>query len=516
MKIIYNKCPECGYEKDNMPDFCPTCGFDYRSYINDLEEKNRIEEEKRIKAQKELEEKQRKEREARLTKSLKDLGYFRENNKIYFGLYPNKDNKDELIEWDILEEKDGNALIITHNIIDSIIYDKQHRDYEKSDIRSWLNNDFYNKAFNNDQKEKIIMTTIGYEFHDHHEIFPEYKKVEDNIFLLQTDEVKKYRDLLFESSRWDESSWWLLKGYKDYYAISNSRDKDHRVIDSVWYNSEKYGVRPACWINLSYKEKKTTTVAKANKPSVEKAKKDASTKASSTKTTTTAKVATKPTPVISAKSYERKDNKIYFGSFFKTNDKTKEPIEWDILEEKNGMALIITHNVIFAAPFHATPHKKEVKKLFKSPNTIYYNSYICVEYANNYVESSIHKWLYKGFCDVAFNDLEKSIIQLTLVDNSKATTNCPNDEYTCYNTNDTIFLLSYVEASKYLANGKIGKANGTPYAKSKGYDENHAAWWLRSPNYTSGDVSVVVGNQLDFQYVGSTQVGVRPACWIKL
>ena len=227
MKIIYNKCPECGYEKNNMPDFCPSCGFDYRSYINDLEEKNKIE-------KKELAEKIRKEREERIKK----FGYSKENNKIYFGSYYNKD------------------------------------------------------------------------------------------------------------------------------------------------------------------------------------------------------------------------------------DKTKEPIEWDILEERNGMALIITHDVIFAAPFHATPHKKEVKKLFKLPNTIYYNSYVCVEYANNYVKSSIHKWLYDGFCDLAFNDLEKSIIQSTLVDNSKATTNCFNDEYICYNTNDKLFLLSYVEASKYLANGKIGKENGTPYAKS--------------------------------------------------
>ena len=34
------------------------------------------------------------------------------------------------------------------------------------------------------------------------------------------------------------------------------------------------------------------------------------------------------------KVFKRDENKIYFGSYFIDNNETKEPIEWNILEEK--------------------------------------------------------------------------------------------------------------------------------------------------------------------------------------
>lgn len=92
-------------------------------------------------------------------------GYFI-NNTYYF--------KYEKIKWDILEEKKGNALLISSLVIDSMEYypsldesSYEHNgglgysnNYELSNIRKWLNEDFYNLAFNNKEKEIIKLMEI--------------------------------------------------------------------------------------------------------------------------------------------------------------------------------------------------------------------------------------------------------------------------------------------------------------------------------------------------------------------
>ena len=81
----------------------------------------------------------------------------RDGNTITFGSYYNKDDKTiEPLKWDILEEKDGKALIITHDIIDNKVFDiNGSNNYENSLIRKWMNNDFYNVAFSDDEKKCI-------------------------------------------------------------------------------------------------------------------------------------------------------------------------------------------------------------------------------------------------------------------------------------------------------------------------------------------------------------------------
>ena len=72
--------------------------------------------------------------------------------------------KFEPIEWDILEEKDGKAIAISHLVLEkgwSSHYDYPNCFYyDKTDLRKWLNNDFYNIAFSSSEKEKIITTLV--------------------------------------------------------------------------------------------------------------------------------------------------------------------------------------------------------------------------------------------------------------------------------------------------------------------------------------------------------------------
>jgi len=94
-----------------------------------------------------------------------DNGY--EKYAVYWFLY-------EPIKWRILEEEDGEALVVAELILDSHEYYSsaqtnffEHNGgsgyantYSLSDIRIWLNQTFYETAFNEWQKALILLTTV--------------------------------------------------------------------------------------------------------------------------------------------------------------------------------------------------------------------------------------------------------------------------------------------------------------------------------------------------------------------
>lgn len=86
-----------------------------------------------------------------------------------------------------------------------------------------------------------------------------------------------------------------------------------------------------------------------------------------------------------------------------------EPIQWRILSENNGIALILCEMLLDSQEFHYTNKKTEMG-----------SKYI---YASNYVESSIRAWLNYNFYNTAFDSLQKQLIMETSVDNSIDTTN---------------------------------------------------------------------------------------------
>ena len=55
--------------------------------------------------------------------------------------------KVEPIKWRIISENSGRAVLLCESIIDSSCYDSTNNNYKDSDIREWLNETFYSKAF---------------------------------------------------------------------------------------------------------------------------------------------------------------------------------------------------------------------------------------------------------------------------------------------------------------------------------------------------------------------------------
>ena len=203
-------------------------------------------------------------------------------------------------------------------------------------------------------------------------------------------------------------------------------------------------------------------------------------------------------------------NTIYWFSY--------DPIEWDILTESNGKALILANLILDSQAYYPSDRESSFK----------HNG--GTGYANNYELSAIRKFLNDNFYNTSFNDIQKALIEETTVDNSMFTTQ-HNSPYACNNTNDKLFLLSYEDAtsSTYGLNSYTARqAKGTDYAKSQGlfvstsssYLGNAVGWWLRSPNANSGLYANYVnykGEVYDKSYeVFYTMFGIRPACWIIL
>ena len=189
-----------------------------------------------------------------------------------------------------------------------------------------------------------------------------------------------------------------------------------------------------------------------------------------------------------------------------------ERIRWNILEENNGIATVISEDILDSQYFNIFPNQYSYYD--KGSNG----------YGNNYDTSDIRMWLMKEFYEKVFNNGEKDIILKTEVDNSKETTNdCP-DDYLCKNTFDKVYLLSYKEALDYGTQSAYSsytrKTSGTDYAKAQGLyvaDNGNSYWWTRSPILDKYNISCI-DPDCGFTYdeVSFITNGVRPVMRIEL
>ena len=226
-----------------------------------------------------------------------------------------------------------------------------------------------------------------------------------------------------------------------------------------------------------------------------------------------------------------------------------EPIKWRILTTNDNSAFLMSE---LALDFW----KPQLN--YTTTNTaISYNADNGVPegtYANNWEYTFIRKWLNETFYNDVFNDLQKEIIKITLVDNSERSCN-PNNYPTYYkdgknnyaeqanDTNDKIFLLSLQEVtteaygfSKGMGNDPARALGTTDFARFQGLcsylnegrgdfskTEGTVTWLTRSAfdamaSFNKGlDVHVVrCGLYPGALNVAHSMGGIVPALWINL
>ena len=142
-----------------------------------------------------------------------------EMDTVTFGSYPQSDatgaTKDP-IEWIVLNRDGNRALLLSKYKLDRRKYNdiKEDTTWERSTIRSWLNNTFYSSAFTDNEKLKVINVNI---INNDNVRFGTNggEDTYDKVFLLSIDEVNRYlknntmRDTLKTNYSKVNSGWWL-------------------------------------------------------------------------------------------------------------------------------------------------------------------------------------------------------------------------------------------------------------------------------------------------------------------
>jgi len=189
------------------------------------------------------------------------FGHYEQDNNLYNGSEP--------IEWRVLAVENGRALLISKYALDAKPYHDEidkNITWEKCLLRGWLNEDFYNKAFDRSEKSRILQVKIKNPDN------PKYgtqggNDTRDNIFLLSIDEANRYfasdddrkclaSDYAKENGAYNvyinnERSWWWLRspGYESFYAALVSPDGGVGISGDIIY-SDLDAVRPAFWLDL--------------------------------------------------------------------------------------------------------------------------------------------------------------------------------------------------------------------------------------------------------------------------
>ncbi|MBE6908983.1 MAG: hypothetical protein E7474_05200 [Ruminococcaceae bacterium] len=185
-----------------------------------------------------------------------------------FGKYVQEaDGEPEPIEWQVLEREKDRILVISKYALDC----KQYNDgfdpvtWETCSLRSWLNGEFLDAAFSEDEKAMIPAVTVSADKN------PKYKtdpgnSTTDRVFLLSIEEVNRYfgsdddarkcRGTAYchaqgAAKSSDGFCWWCLRspGYISDNAANIYYDGS---VDECGNNflCDDCGVRPALWIDL--------------------------------------------------------------------------------------------------------------------------------------------------------------------------------------------------------------------------------------------------------------------------
>ncbi|MGN0325722.1 MAG: DUF6273 domain-containing protein [Lachnospiraceae bacterium] len=167
---------------------------------------------------------------------------------VTFGTYEqdnNLENGSEPIKWYVLNAGGGKALLLSVYILDCKPYDDNNAGvtWENCTLRSWLNSEFYNTAFGDDEKSHIILSNIENNAAN---------STDDYIFLLSNEELEPYVD----------EDWITLSGIHKYlnaaptpYALANGvyEFPDDSFGDmEIYYGGRLWSRTPGCVLDVDY------------------------------------------------------------------------------------------------------------------------------------------------------------------------------------------------------------------------------------------------------------------------
>ena len=186
---------------------------------------------------------------------------------IEFGNYPqDKDGTEKPIEWIVMKKEGNQILLLSKYVLDAKPYNKEWEDvtWETSDIRQWLNNEFYTTAFNKAEKAKIQTSLIKNEDNSEYgtnggndtedKVFMLSEKEAETLFSNKEERIAKATEYAQKSGVYvneEKAAWWWLRSPgddSDSAAVVPDSGGVGRNGDDVY--RDDVGVRPALYLNV--------------------------------------------------------------------------------------------------------------------------------------------------------------------------------------------------------------------------------------------------------------------------
>ena len=184
-----------------------------------------------------------------------------------FGSYPfEADGTEKPIRWIVLKREEEKALLLCAYGLDAKPYNEECEavTWETCTLRKWLNEDFFNEAFTEEEKKGICLAEVRNEDNPGFKA-PGGNDTEDRVFLLSLGEAKLYLPETFPRQRkptpfakkrgaysyYYGNCWWWLRS-PGYSPISAAGVYDVGDIDDYGtaVRSSYGAVCPALWIDL--------------------------------------------------------------------------------------------------------------------------------------------------------------------------------------------------------------------------------------------------------------------------
>ena len=188
-----------------------------------------------------------------------------DSTSVYLGSYEQDNNEAtgaEAIEWFLLDTDGTKGLLVSYYALDVLPFDSEQEDsWNDSSVRKWLNHDFYDIAFTEEEKRIILPTLTN---NDSSQDYAEWTSAgsdttDDKVFLLSAAEYLHYfssndkciytdyaRDRANKFFK-ETGSWWLRSPGK---KIGEFCTAERGKISSR-SSHKASGICPAIWVDLS-------------------------------------------------------------------------------------------------------------------------------------------------------------------------------------------------------------------------------------------------------------------------
>ena len=204
-------------------------------------------------------------------KDLEKLQKAAVGDTITFGQYEqdnNTGNGKEDIEWQVLAKEEGKILLLAKKGLDGVQFNssKAAIAWETSSIRSYCNNEFFNDAFGENEKKRVLDSTVNADKNPQKTNVSQGGGTTDKVFILSAVEITKYfttndarkcmiSDYAAAKGAWKGDSgeaccWLRTMGSMD---ASNKNATIIQGAGSIGYNGrpvdEVQSLRPAVWVS---------------------------------------------------------------------------------------------------------------------------------------------------------------------------------------------------------------------------------------------------------------------------